>query len=324
MGFRNIRALFNPDLYHGWGKSRKFFEGWYYKFVNRNEDRIFAIIPGVSMDKSGSKHSFIQVLDGIDLKSEYYTFDFLDFHSETNELDIQIGNNSFSNSRISLDLPGIKGDLSFYDLVKWPSKWSSPGIMGPYSFVPFMECNHGILSMNHRIEGEMVVNNRRIDFSGGRGYTEKDWGRSFPEAYIWMQSNHFSPDIGSLKVSVAKIPWLGSSFIGFISGLWFEGEIIEFTTYNNSSIKRLEITDQEVALEIENRNYRMVIGCSRPLATKLASPVSGNMSSHIHESMRADIDLRLYDRANGRLLAEAEGRNSALEVAGKVEQLLKG
>ncbi|MCK7537696.1 MAG: tocopherol cyclase family protein [Marinilabiliales bacterium] len=32
---------------------------------------------------------------------------------------------------------------------------------------------------------------KMADFSGGRGYIEKDWGHSFPSAYVWMQSNHF-------------------------------------------------------------------------------------------------------------------------------------
>ena len=41
-----------------------------------------------------------------------------------------------------LDLPNIKGKISFGDLFRWPSNLFSPGIMGPYSFVPFMECYH--------------------------------------------------------------------------------------------------------------------------------------------------------------------------------------
>lgn len=322
MVFKSVRALFNSDLYHGWGKSRSFFEGWYFKFVNRNEDRIFAVIPGISMDNKGSSHSFIQVLDGVNLKSEYYRFNFSDFYSNAKSFDIRIGSNHFSATAIRLDLPIIKGELRFSDLVKWPSRWYSPGIMGPYSFVPFMECNHGILSMNHDIRGEMQVDSEKIDFSGGRGYAEKDWGSSFPEAYIWMQSNHFNPDIGSLKISVAKIPWIGSSFIGFIAGLWYKGRIIEFTTYNNSHIRRLEITESKIVLAIENSKYRMEIYCSRPSATKLASPVSGEMSSHIHESMRARIELSLFNREEGSRLVAAGGRNVALEVAGKVEQLI--
>ena len=55
-----------------------------------------------------------------------------------------------------------------------------------------MECYHGILSMNHSISGDLIINNKKINFNSGRGYTEKDWGHSFPLGYVWMQSNHFS------------------------------------------------------------------------------------------------------------------------------------
>ena len=63
--------------------------------------------------------------------------------------------------------------------------------MGWYSFVPFMECNHGIVSVNHDLYGEISVNGNVIDFNNGKGYIEKDWGVSFPEAWIWIQSNNF-------------------------------------------------------------------------------------------------------------------------------------
>ena len=65
MAFPRFKSVFNPDMYHGWGKKRSFFEGWYFKLVNRAADKIYAIIPGISIDNDGRKHAFIQVLDGI-------------------------------------------------------------------------------------------------------------------------------------------------------------------------------------------------------------------------------------------------------------------
>ena len=40
-------------------------EVWYFKIVNCDANKIFAIIPGVSISHEGKSHSFIQVLDGI-------------------------------------------------------------------------------------------------------------------------------------------------------------------------------------------------------------------------------------------------------------------
>ena len=59
-----IYAIWHPECYHGWGKSKRFFEGWYYKIVSKDQNNAFAIIPGIAMDENGNKQSFIQVLDG--------------------------------------------------------------------------------------------------------------------------------------------------------------------------------------------------------------------------------------------------------------------
>jgi hypothetical protein len=321
MLLKRIRPIFNPALYHGWGRRRKFFEGWYYKIVNKTADRTYAIIPGISIDKSGNKHSFIQVLDGNNLKSEYYSFGFEDFRSSKDKFEISIAGNNFSESALSINLPGFKGNLEFFGLNRWPDRWYSPGIMGPYTFVPFMECYHGILSMDHRVEGSLLTANKTVDFTGGRGYMEKDWGRSFPDAYIWMQSNHFDAAGISVKLSVARIPWLGSSFTGFIAGFLHEGKLYEFTTYNRSRLERVDISVKEVSIDISNNNYRLKIKAARNNATRLAAPVSGEMSGHISESMQSDIEISLEELHPSRLLYSGHATNTALEVAGKVETL---
>jgi hypothetical protein len=88
--------------------------------------------------------------------------------------------------------------------------------MGWYAYVPTMECFHGILSMDHALDGEIEFNGSHYDFVGGRGYIEKDWGRNFPENWIWAQSNNFSNNNLSITASLATIPWKNTSFAGFI------------------------------------------------------------------------------------------------------------
>jgi tocopherol cyclase len=317
-----IGAVFNPERYHGWGKSKRYFEGWYYKIINEKEDKAFAIIPGVAMDENENKHAFIQVLDGKKLKSEYFKFDFDHFLADSNNFQISIKNNQFSNNRIYLDIPTINGNLNFSEQVPWPKKWYSPGIMGPYSFIPFMECNHGILSMDHSIDGKLNVNEHIIDFAKGKGYIEKDWGKSFPSAYIWMQSNHFNNQKVSIKTSIAKIPWLSGSFIGFICGLWVNNELIQFTTYNKTQLKKVFADKNKVDIVMSNQQYKIEIIAHCRASTSLASPISGFMDGRINESMTAKIEIKLTDNSNNKIIFEDIGRNAGLEVAGKVEELI--
>ncbi|MCB0855377.1 MAG: hypothetical protein KDD63_24305, partial [Bacteroidetes bacterium] len=265
--------------------------------------------------------AFVQMLDGKKFTAEYHTFDANDFKPVAGKFEVEIADNFFSNSKISLHLPSIKGELSFQNQVPWLSSWYSPGIMGPFSFVPFMQCYHGVLSMDHTILGDLEIDGETINFSGGRGYMEKDWGRSFPSGYFWMQTNHFSEKGISLKASVAKIPWLGSSFVGFIGGLWLYDRLIEFTTYNFTKLKKSYANEKKVEIVMENRNFLLEIMAHRDTATTLASPIQGFMDGRIEESMTSTIDVRLFDKRNKKVLLEDTGRNAGLEVAGKIEEI---
>ena len=318
-----LHSFFNPERFQGWGKTKKYFEGWYYKVVNADESKAFAFIPGIAMDEKGTRQAFIQVLDGKRKTAAYHRYDFLSFHPSREKLLINIESNSFSENHVSLNLPYVEGELFFTGNIRWPKPFYSPGIMGPYAFAPFMECYHGIVSMDHKITGVLTVENEEIDFSGGRGYIEKDWGRSFPSAYFWLQTNHFSEPGISLKASVAKIPWIRNSFTGFIAGLWHKGKLYRFTTYNNTSLRKSYADEQRLEIILENRRWLLEILANRDKATALASPILGLMEGRIEESMTSTTHVRLFDKKSNTDLLNDTGRNTGLEVAGKIDEIMK-
>lgn len=318
---QRINNVFHPDRYQGWGKTSRYFEGWYFKLLNKDGSEAFAIIPGIAMDEEGNRQSFIQVLDGKKKLARYHKFPFEDFSAEKNAFEISIGNNFFSPNSIKLDIEELQGELRFSNNIPWPKSIWSPGIMGPFSFVPFMECYHGIVSMNHEIAGQLLVNGKSIDFNGGKGYLEKDWGKSFPSSYIWLQTNHFSEENISLKCSVAKIPWLGSSFIGFIAGFWWKDRLIRFTTYNQSTRNKTYADIKHVIIALENRQYLLEIYALRDAPTALASPILGLMDGRIEETMNAVVHVTLTEKKSGKVVFDDKGLHAGLEVAGNIEEL---
>ena len=67
---------------------KNYFEGWFYKCVDKNGENIFAIIPGVSFGGIESdKHSFIQVLNGITGQVHYFIYKFEDFSSSKKDFE---------------------------------------------------------------------------------------------------------------------------------------------------------------------------------------------------------------------------------------------
>ena len=132
MIIKRIQSLYNPERYHGWGRSKNYFEGWYYKMISADEKHAIAVIPGIAMDENGKKQAFIQVLDGKNLKADYVKFLSSSFKVGKGEFQLNMEGNHFSSSRLRLDIPGFKGEIEFENQVQWRKKWYSPGIMGPF------------------------------------------------------------------------------------------------------------------------------------------------------------------------------------------------
>jgi tocopherol cyclase len=246
--------------------------------------------------------------------------------------EVRVGPNRFCADEIALRIESparqMVGTLRFGGLVPWPVTLASPGIMGPFAWIPFMECYHGVLGLDHEIRGALAVDGTQVDMTGGRGYIEKDWGRSFPSAWVWMQTNHFCRLGTSLTASVAVIPWLGTSFRGFIAGLWHEGRLYRFATYSGARLERLAIAGETVELALRGRQRggqicRLEIHAHRAHAGVLQGPSRADMGVRVPESLQSMVAARLLHLARGgeRLLWEGVGRNAGIEVVGEVERL---
>lgn len=324
----SARATLHPEWYHGRHQKRPFFEGWYYKLVDRSEKHRYAIIPGISRGEDASKdHAFIQLLDGVTGRMVYNRYPVEEFLSSTSRFDIHIGPNRFTPRQVSLsiDLPEsrVRGELSFAGLVPWPVTLASPGIMGWYAWVPFMECYHGIVSVDHEIAGSLDLDGERVDFTGGRGYSEKDWGRSFPAAWVWCQSNHFDLPGTSLTASVAVIPWLRGAFPGFIVGLWHENVLHRFATYTGARVEHLSIGEREITWVLRDRSKRLEMQLVRAEGAELRAPSKMSMDRRTAETLNATVEVRLTEVApfGPRTVFSGRGRNAGLEAAGDLELL---
>ncbi|SCY31894.1 tocopherol cyclase family protein [Alkaliphilus peptidifermentans] len=321
-----LTKLWNPEMFQGRYKKKNYFEGWYFKLINDKRDTVLGVIPGISLEAdSKNSHSFIQVFDGIEGEVDYFSFPIDDFHSSNKNFVVQIGDNYFNSSKIKLDLENnntkIQGTLSFYNIVPFPKSIIYPGIMGPFSYLPFMECYHGIVNIHHNIKGALTINHENISFDKGYGYIEKDWGVSFPEAYIWLQSNHFAQENISVMFSIAKIPWLRKHFIGHISFLKIGDNFFRFATYTGAKIKRLKKYANGIEAIIEDRHHRLEISATFSKSSILIAPQKGVMNREILESITSQVHVKLSDKSNN-IIFQGEGKNTGLEMVGDLSVLL--
>lgn len=312
-----IKNTLHPDGFHGTGVHANFFEGWYVKLVSANKQHKLAIIPGLFLSPNGEAEAFVQVLEGTTGATTYHGFEEQDFHARTTTFDVDIAGNRFSTQGVHLELPDLIGDVRFTSpLTPWPVTIASPGIMGWYAWVPTMECYHGLVSFDHELAGCLTFDGRELDFTGGRGYIEKDWGQAFPSGYVWMQSNHFDTPGTSLSASIATIPWRRSSFRGFIVGLRHNGHLHKFATYTRAKTRSLEIDDDEVRWSLTSpRGLRLSLTASRTAGGLLHAPIRTEMHKRVEETLNATIRAQVT-AANGALLFDQVGEAAGLEVHG--------
>ncbi|MBR9998966.1 MAG: hypothetical protein KFF73_08345 [Cyclobacteriaceae bacterium] len=320
----------NPARYHGQKKKPPFFEGWYYRMVDKDCRESVVVIPGIFKHKDPLKStSFIQVVDGKNPEAYYLDFPVEAFRSKKRQFEIAIGGNSFISNAFSVDLHRenlkIKGNLHFKFLNPWPVSLLSPGIMGWYAWVPFMECFHGVLSLDHSIEGTLLLNDREINFTGGKGYIEKDWGQAFPEAWIWQQTNHFEEDGISLTASIAIIPWIGKAFPGFIIGFLWERELYRFATYTGAASTLLEIGEKTVHWIVEDKKYILEMNTETGPSTYLRAPTPQGMDRQILESVDSVVEVRLFRKikTGKTMVFQGKGLHAGFEKEGNIPKLLQ-
>lgn len=324
----DLKRMKHPEMFQGSRRDENYFEGWYFKMISGLDSSKLSVIPGISISSDGSqRHAFIQFIDGNSTETWYFRFPIEEFYYSTQEFAVRIGKNYFSSDLMKLDLDQdgvrIKGVVNMQDQSRWPSPGPlNPGIMGWYRFVPFMQCYHGVVSMDHALTGSILLGNREYVFDKGRGYIEKDWGSSMPSSWIWMQSNHFETPGVSFMLSVADIPWLGRSFTGFLGFFLWKGEVYNFATYTGAKLMIDTTSSDKLQIRIKDREREYRIEADREGAGVLMAPLNGSMDRRISESINARLRLTVCD-LSGNIQFTGGSSITGLEMVGDLKDLAK-
>lgn len=324
-----LKKMKNSTLFQGNTKKKKYFEGWYFKMVSADGASILSVIPGLSLSQNGEKqHAFIQIIDGKTANTFYYDFPIEDFSFSKKKFAVRIGANYFSEDSIILniknDSTATTGTIYMTQRVQLaPKGKKNKGIMGWYRFVPFMQCYHGVVSLNHTLQGTLVMNKQRYSFPNGHGYIEKDWGKSMPSAWIWMQSNSFSSEKTSFMLSIATIPFMGSSFTGFLGFFLSDTTVQRFGTYTHAKLQTGSPDSDTLKISITDKKYTYHIETYRNNSGILKAPVEGSMDRRISESVDAVLHLTVIDK-EGRVIFSESTSIAGLEMVGDIEMLGEG
>ncbi|MDD3414420.1 MAG: tocopherol cyclase family protein [Lachnospiraceae bacterium] len=267
-------------------KKKSYFEGWYLK--HQKDDHVICFIPAINIDNKGKRSGSIQIIT----ENAAYHVDCKETKLIDDNLTVIFDGNIFSSKGIVVDIHTeeltVKGKIKYGDLQPL-----SHDAMGCFSYAPFMECCHGIVSLCHNLIGSLVVNGTEIDFTDGVGYIEKDKGISFPKKYLWTQCNYKTTCNNCIVVAVAEIPFLLTRFRGTLAFLYVEGKEYRLATYLGARVRKYTreeviITQGQLVLRIKlylekNFNYH-----------SLKAPISGAMIRDIKEWPQCKVRYTLY------------------------------
>ncbi len=263
--------------FHGDKKHHSYFEGWYLK--QQNDVGAVAIIPAFHVRGDGKQSASLQIIT----KEGSYNLKYhiKKFKASKNRFRVQIGDNIFSEYGCKLSCK----DKDFYmrgALRYSPFRKPDYDIMGPFKYVPFMECRHSILSLTHAVNGSIRINDKVYTFSNHIGYVEGDRGTSFPKRYIWTQCNWRE---NCIVVSIADIPFCGGSFVGCIGSILLNGKEYRIATY--LGVKLLHLSEDMIYLS--QGNLTLLVELLESNSKPLYAPRNGNMERTIHESIACKV-----------------------------------
>ena len=277
---------------------KEYFFGHYFKC--QSKDGTAAVIPAIHK-RGGKTSASVQIIT--DGGAWNVPFSASDYRKLGDGFSVSVGKSGFRRDGITLSIKTDEveacGDVGFGDF--------SPihgDIMGPFRFVPFLECRHEVVSMGHTLSGSLTVNGKRFDFTDGKGYIEGDRGRSFPEVYLWTHT--FFPG-GSLMLSVAKIPFGFMDFTGIIGVIMKDGKEYRIATYRGAKVKKIG----GGAALIRQGKYALTAKLTEKRSFPLCAPQNGEMTRTIREG--ASCRARYTFKRGDETILDTECDNASFE-----------
>jgi len=293
-------------------KKKESFEGWFVKIDDQVNDLMISVIWGYSTHDA-TKHAFIQFTSSIDHQTSYIRYPMEELKWQVKPFVLQIGKNQLSEKGMILDFENngvpVKGEFEFGEFNPIKTSFLKPNIMGWLTYFP-NECNHSIISMHHHVNGNLKIGEANWTFKDAHGYLEKDWGTSFPKEYVWAHANGWADS--SFVFSNATVPVLGKFAKGFFLVLQHQGKEYRFSSIEGARMLKFEVTHDAFKAKVKKGKYIVTIEAKQNNPVALASPIKGEMSEHIKESLDGTIEIVM--KLEGKEIIRLSSNRASIDV----------
>lgn len=301
-------------------KTKKGFMSWYYNFIDAQKENLLEISIGKTQEEGNSEY-YLSIASNqkafskeIKLSGERVKWEKDGMHYDSC---------SFDQNGIALDLEDeayhIKGSLSFTENRGTNrSKWQT-GVMGPFKYWPFLNSYHDVTSLAHQLSGSITINNETIDFTGGKGYMEKEWGKQYPKIWVWAQCNHFKEHDIALMVGVARMPFLWEYYTSFSVPVYYKGSLEVFSNYNGGQIAKLYRYKGYIHLIITQKSKVLDLKIYGEDEAELVSSYNSHMIRDVYQCQMAKMEIKIMQ--SNHIILEDVGYCCNIEIGGNTSKL---
>ncbi len=338
--------------YHGNTITQRFFEGWYYRVTLPELGQTIAFMYSIDDPVGGKPQSggAAQVL-GPDDGYYWRTFpDVAGFWADSHRLALgHWGKSKISGKPRYLDpvefnekvIEGYQATATlnqgqFFDpKTGYWTRWcyeitpvygwgdrlgNQQSTAGWLSSLQIFEPGWQILMAHGWATGWIEWEGKRYEFTKAPAYGEKNWGRSFPSKWFWLNCNSFinEPDLALTAGGGRRgILWWMESVA--MIGIHYQGKFYEFVPWNSqvnweiSPWGRWHMTAQ-------NHDYRVELtGTTNLPGTLLRAPTEQGLQFCCRDTMQGDLNLELQKIGNNQpqqTIIKATSNLCGLEVGG--------
>jgi tocopherol cyclase len=187
---------------------------------------------------------------------------------------------------------------------------------GLLSYLPIFEPGWQVLMAHGLATGWIEWQGQRYEFDRAPAYSEKNWGRSFPQKWFWLNCNSFSETVG-LAVTAGggrrKVLWTTEEVA--MVGIHYQGRFYEFVPWN-AQIEwqiqpwgewRIQATSSDFQVEL--------IGTTDLLGTMVSTPTEQGLAICCRDTLQGLLSIDLRTR-QGEQMILATSNVAGLEVGG--------
>ncbi len=203
----------------------------------------------------------------------------------------------------------------------WGRQQSTGGWL---SALPIFEPGWQVLMAHGLATGWVEWQGDRYEFTDAPAYSEKNWGRAFPQQWFWLNCNHFDqiPDL-ALTAGGGRRSVLGKMEEVAMIGIHHQGEFYEFVPWNAQIHWQISPWG-EWQLQAQNQHWRVeLVGSTTLPGTIVQVPTKNGLAGCCRDTTRGELHLTVRERGlgqqPGRVVIEASSSFAGLEVGGNLE-----